>query len=101
MWNVSTCGYFNKLSTLIISLALNPILIDYILNWLTPKEYRLELKNRLENLCSLSGQTMSPGSLRKINITCGKIQEVIIWNGYKASKNSLIQSNTNGYYNIY
>lgn len=40
---------------------MNSLMFDYILNYLTPKEYRLELKNRLENLCSLSGQTMSPG----------------------------------------
>lgn len=40
---------------------MNPTLMAYILNVLTPKEYRLELKNRLENLCSLSGTPMSPG----------------------------------------
>lgn len=40
---------------------MNPLLMDYILNVLTPSEYRLELKNRLENLCSLSGTPMSPG----------------------------------------
>ena len=37
------------------------LLFDYIQNVLAPKEYRLELKNRLENLCSLSGTPMSPG----------------------------------------
>ena len=31
----------------------------------------------------------------------GKVQEVIIWNGYKVSKNDVIQNNTNEYYNIY
>lgn len=40
---------------------MNPILMEYILNTLAPKQYRLELKNRLENLCSLSGSPMSPG----------------------------------------
>lgn len=40
---------------------MNPILIDYILNWLAPAEYRLELKDRLENLCYFSGTPMSPG----------------------------------------
>jgi hypothetical protein len=40
---------------------MNPVLIDYILRWLAPSEYKLELKNRLENLCSLSGTPMSPG----------------------------------------
>lgn len=40
---------------------MNPILIDYILRWLAPSEYKLELKNRLENLCSLSDTPMSPG----------------------------------------
>lgn len=37
------------------------ILMEYITNVLAPKQYRLELKNRLENLCSLSGSPMSPG----------------------------------------
>jgi len=40
---------------------MNPILMEYILNTLAPKQYRLELKNRLENLCSLSGSPMSLG----------------------------------------
>lgn len=40
---------------------MNPILIDYILNWLAPAEYKLELKDRLENLCYFSGTPMSPG----------------------------------------
>jgi len=41
--------------------SMNPILIDYILNWLAPAEYKLELKDRLENLCYFSGTPMSPG----------------------------------------
>lgn len=40
---------------------MNLKLIEYISKWLAPKEYRLELKNRLENLCALSGTPMSPG----------------------------------------
>lgn len=47
------------------------LLFDYILNVLAPKEYRLELKNRLENLCSLSGQTMSPGLTKWLTKTFG------------------------------
>jgi len=31
----------------------------------------------------------------------GKVQEVIIWNGYKESKNTVMQNDTNAYYNIY
>lgn len=31
----------------------------------------------------------------------GKVQELIIWDSYKASKNSVIQDNVNEYYNIY
>lgn len=50
---------------------MNSLLFDYILNYLTPKEYRLELKNRLENLCSLSGQTMSPGLTKWLEKTFG------------------------------
>ena len=37
-----------------------PILNDYVSNWLGPQELRLELKDRLENLCTLSGTPMSP-----------------------------------------
>lgn len=40
---------------------MNLKLAEYISKWLAPKEYRLELKNRLENLCTLSGTPMSPG----------------------------------------
>ena len=47
------------------------LLFDYIQNVLAPKEYRLELKNRLENLCSLSGQTMSPGLTKWLTKTFG------------------------------
>lgn len=47
------------------------LLFDYIQNVLAPKEYRLELKNRLENLCSLSGQTMSPGLTKWLEKTFG------------------------------
>lgn len=47
------------------------LLFDYIQNVLAPKEYRLELKNRLENLCSLSGQTMSPELTKWLEKTFG------------------------------
>jgi hypothetical protein len=40
---------------------MNLKLIEYISKRLAPKEYRLELQNRLENLCALSGTPMSPG----------------------------------------
>ena len=43
----------------------------YITNVLAPKEYRLELKNRLENLCTLSGTPMSPGLSAWITKTFG------------------------------
>jgi hypothetical protein len=50
---------------------MNSLMFDYILNVLAPKEYRLELKNRLENLCSLTGQTMSPGLTKWLEKTFG------------------------------
>lgn len=40
---------------------MNQSLAQYISTWLAPSEYQLELKNRLENLCALSGTPMSPG----------------------------------------
>jgi len=39
---------------------MNPILMSYISEYLVPSNLRLEFKNRLENLCSLSGTPMSP-----------------------------------------
>lgn len=36
------------------------MLTSYISEYLAPKNLRLEFKNRLENLCSLSGIPMSP-----------------------------------------
>jgi hypothetical protein len=52
------------------------------------------LTNQTGTYTALSGAS---GSNRFI----GKVQEVIIWNSYKASKNSVIQNDTNGYYDIY
>jgi hypothetical protein len=57
---------------------MNSFLFDYILNYRTPKEYRLELKNRLENLCSLSGQTMSPGLTKWLSDTFGVVMVRVI-----------------------
>lgn len=57
---------------------MSSLLFDYILNYRTPKEYRLELKNRLENLCSLSGQTMSPGLTKWISDTFGVVMVRVI-----------------------
>jgi hypothetical protein len=35
------------------------------------------------------------------NRFAGKVQEIIIWDSYKASKNSIIQNDVNSYFNIY
>lgn len=62
---------------------MNPLLMSYISEYLAPKNLRLEFKNRIENLCSLSGSPMSP-ALRQWVIQTFGLEMVRVIEGYSS-----------------
>jgi len=59
------------------------MLTSYISEYLAPKNLRLEFKNRIENLCSLSGSPMSP-ALRQWVIQTFGLEMVRVIEGYSS-----------------
>jgi hypothetical protein len=62
---------------------MNPILMSYISEYLVPRKLRLEFKDRLENLCSLSGTPMSP-DLREWVIRTFGLEMVRVMESYSS-----------------
>lgn len=62
---------------------MNLLLMSYISEYLAPKNLRLEFKNRIENLCSLSGSPMSP-ALRQWVIQTFGLEMVRVLESYSS-----------------